>query len=178
MTGPSGSRAESRPGDGRRWDWRYAVAGLGWGLAVGILTGVLVGLVVVLASTFSAGTGVVGQLTLLVVVPLYGALVGALIGTPVGLVAGLVTTGTVGGTLDPRRARWRAFWTTLVVGALSTPLVAAVVYRAVPPVADLVQIVALLALPVLLGAYLMSRTSGTVVAAAEERLREFGSVSG
>lgn len=161
-----------------RFDWRYAAAGLGWGVGVGILTGLLAGLAFAVGQAFSAGAGIFNTVMFLILLPLYGALVGALVGGPVGLAAGLLTALAVGGTMDRGRARRTAFWTTLVTGLAAAPLVVAAADRSMPQVGDLLPAMAVLGLPVLLGAYLVARTTRAVIGAAEGRIRDYGVVTG
>lgn len=103
----------------------------------------------------------------LLLAPFLGALYGVLPGLLVGLAAGVATSMTVGGTLDRRRAWWTALLTTVIVGLAASFAVSFLVDRSLAPGPYLL----VLALPVLVGGYLMARTSRSVIQAAEDRAR-------
>jgi hypothetical protein len=141
------------------FEWRYAVAGLGWGVAVGAATGALVGI--------AAGVGVAldeGVRAVLVLIPLLGVVLGAVPGAAAGSAAGLVNAvGTVR-VVGERAARRVAFVLTLVTGTLTATSLALWwqvrdVEVAVAPGAPDLAATALWTLPpVLVGAWLMART--------------------
>lgn len=148
-----------------RFDWRYAAAGLGWGVVVGALTGVLIAVVTVVMGLWSGNLTGFSGVMFVFLAPVLGVVYGAAPGAVVGLVAGLATALTVGGSLDRRRTRWTAAATTLVVGLVSAIWGSVLVGAGGLTPAS----VLLLGVPVSLGAYLMARTTGSVIAAAEHR---------
>ncbi len=147
-----------------RFDWRYTAAGFGWGIAVGILTGAVFAVLAVIGAVGQGFGGFSGAMAL-VLAPFMGAVVGVLPGALVGFAAGLATSVTVGGTLDRQRAWWTALSTTATVGmAVSFAASSLVDHSLTVTPSTLV-----LGVPVLLGAYLMARTSRSVIKAAEQR---------
>lgn len=155
-------------GGSRHFAWRYAVAGLGCGVVVGALSGALVALVVVLfGMSADAGLGL-----LLVLAPFYGLLYGAAAGSVPGAVAGLACA-LVLPWVEGARARW---WTVLVLGAAVGGLTLALVATAylgarggidvvgagagLPGTAqEITRVAAVVALPSLLGGWLLARST-------------------
>lgn len=94
-------------------EWRYAAAGLGWGVAVGAATGLLCGLgwaAVALAGGGVDGGRVVEWASLLLGAPVLGLLLGAtlggVVGTPGGLAGALaLVPALLGGWLTARTGR-------------------------------------------------------------------------
>lgn len=160
--------------DGWRFDWRYAAAGLFGGTAMGVLTGLVIGGWLAVDAMSGSGAGVYNTVMFLILVPLYGAFIGGLAGGVLGLLAGAATGLTVGGLLDRTRARRRAFWTTLAIAMACYPLIASL--GTPPPSA--VRSLVVVAVPALLGAYLMSRATESIIGAAEQRLAEYGTTRG
>src|SRR5690606_7584125 len=78
-------------GSSVRLEWRYAAAGLGWGVAVGGATGGLLalGTVVSLLVEADGPGGMVGWAGVFLAVPLYGLLLGAVLGGVAGTPGGL-----------------------------------------------------------------------------------------
>lgn len=155
-----------------RFDWRYTAAGFGWGIAVGILTGAIFAVLAVITAVGEGFGGFSGAMAL-VLAPFLGAVYGVLPGLLVGLAAGIATSVTVGGSLDRKRAWWTALLTTVTVGVGASFAVSFLVDRSLTPA----PYILVLGVPVLLGAYLMARTSRSVIKAAEQRDVEQSSAS-
>ncbi|GGK72449.1 hypothetical protein [Ornithinimicrobium pekingense] len=107
-------------------EWRYAAAGLGWGVAVGAATGLLCGLgwaAVALAGGGVDGGRVVERASLLLGAPVLGLLLGATLGGVVGTPGGLVNA-----VLQPRlRSDRVAWWSSWAVATLTAALGVALV---------------------------------------------------
>lgn len=113
------------PGAPSRWlEWRYAVAGLGWGTLVGVVTGVLLALWIVVPSLLAGGAGVSDWFWLLTLAPFAGALWGGLTGFVSGGLAGLVSA-LVLPHVRGARARW---WVALVIPAVVAVAAVAVLF--------------------------------------------------
>lgn len=96
-------RQEAEAGFG----WRYAAAGLGWGVAVGAVTGVLVGVALAVVTAWDAARGGgVEWLGLVVVLPLTGLVYGAALGGVAGMPGGLVNAVVQPHVRDQRVAWW------------------------------------------------------------------------
>lgn len=154
-------------GSSARLEWRYAAAGLGWGVAVGGATGGLLALAAVVSLVVEADGpgGVVEWAGVFLAVPLYGLLLGAVLGGVAGMPGGLVNA-----VVQPRvrgdRAAWWSSWSVstltavLVVGAVGawqTPRGAVHVDAAGMGPED-VGAAAVMLVPALLGGWLMART--------------------
>lgn len=150
-----------------RFDWHYTAAGLGWGIAVGMLTGGVLAFAVAVAVLGQDISGFSGAMFLLTA-PLLGAVYGIVPGSVVGLAAGLTTSVITGGIRDRRRAWWTAFATTAAAG-LAVGLAVAFLLDPSPAPGPAALV---MGVPVLLGAYLMARTSRSVIEAAERRAVE------
>lgn len=153
-------------GRGRRFEWRYAAAGLGWGAAVGVATGVVAALVAVVAALVDGVTGAVDGFTgatFLLLLPFLGAVYGVVPGAVVGVVVGLACAVVLPQIGEERRARRGAAGVSVAVGlpAMVLALVAASGGTWPAPV-ELGTALPLLALPVVVGAWLMARTAPTV----------------
>jgi hypothetical protein len=112
------SRQEAEAGSG----WRYAAAGLGWGVAVGAVTGVVVGVVLAVVTAWDAARGGGAEwLGLVVVLPLtglvYGGALGAVAGTPGGLLNALVQP-----HVRDERVAWWSSWVIATLAALGVVL--------------------------------------------------------
>lgn len=153
----------------RRTEWRYAAAGLGWGVAVGAATGLLVALWVVVGALTEAEGRVFEWLGLVVGVPVYGALLGATIGGVAGLPGGVVNA-LVQPSVRGDRAAW---WSSWAVASLAAVAVVGSVagWRTHEAVAgealdwavhDGVRAASLALAPALVGGWLTARTGRTL----------------
>lgn len=148
-------------------EWRYAAAGLGWGVAVGGVTGGLLAVATVVSLLVEADgpDGGLGAAGMLLAVPPYGVLLGAVLGGVAGTPGGLVNA-----VVQPRvRGDRAAWWSTWSVSTLSAVLVVGAVgawqtARATVQVdaarvgPENVGAAAVILVPALLGGWLVART--------------------
>ena len=110
--------------EGGRTEWRYAAAGLGWGVAVGGETGLLVALYVVAGALGEPVGRSFEWLGLLVGLPVLGVLFGATVGGVAGLPGGIANA-LVQPSVRSDRVSWWSSWAVatltaaLVVGTLT-----------------------------------------------------------
>lgn len=154
---------------GPRWfSWRYAAAGLGWGVLVGAVSGLVAVVWLLLVNGSPSATTGVGDLGLVVwallLAPLYGAVVGAVAGS----FAGLVCAVTLGRVRDLRRARWAALAVSSVAAVAGLLLAQLLLWdasvEALPArVGEWLTFVGVAALPALAGGALMALTTPSIL---------------
>lgn len=148
-------------------EWRYAAAGLGWGVAVGAATGLLLAVVGTVGALWDAdGSGRLFEgVGLVLGVPVLGLLLGATLGGVAGTPGGVLNA-VVQPSVRGDRAAWWSSWlvatgtAAAVVGVVAAwqttrgvvdPGLGGVVHQGV-------GVAALALLPALLGGWLTART--------------------
>lgn len=151
-----------------RFGWRYAAAGLGWGVAVGAVTGVLVGIVLAVVTAWDVARGGRSELLgLVVVLPVTGLVYGAALGAVDGAPGGLLNAVVQPHVRDERGAWWSS-WAIATLTALGVVLALAawqVGRDVVDPPSGLARVVDALRMTVwavpssVVGGWLVARTS-------------------